>query len=94
MVTEEVISHLPAFNLFCIFCFDFSKSEDEWFNVSSHIGTKLRTFQITPEFYGAVFRVRTEKGNNVSEWQYSKPVQCVNGKDCFVWLYGPSILNV
>ncbi|KAG1937186.1 hypothetical protein F2P79_018142 [Pimephales promelas] len=55
------------------------KSEDEWLNVSSHIGTKLRTFQITPEFYGAVFRVRTEKGNNVSEWQYSKPVQCVNG---------------
>ncbi|XP_039505810.1 interferon gamma receptor 2 [Pimephales promelas] len=59
------------------------KSEDEWLNVSSHIGTKLRTFQITPEFYGAVFRVRTEKGNNVSEWQYSKPVQCVNVAVCF-----------
>lgn len=58
------------------------KSEDEWLNVSSHIGTKLRTFQITPEFYGAVFRVRTEKGNNVSEWQYSNPVQCVNVKSC------------
>ncbi|XP_056089348.1 interferon gamma receptor 2 [Rhinichthys klamathensis goyatoka] len=58
------------------------KSEDEWLNVSSHIGTKLRTFQITPEFYGAVFRVRTEKGNNVSEWQYSNPVQCVNVAVC------------
>ncbi|KAK7164955.1 hypothetical protein R3I94_003365 [Phoxinus phoxinus] len=58
------------------------KSEDEWLNVSSHTGTKLRTFQITPEFYGAVFRVRTEKGNNVSEWQYSNPVQCVNVKSC------------
>ncbi|XDV20324.1 hypothetical protein PO909_025673 [Leuciscus waleckii] len=55
------------------------KSEEEWLNVSSHIGTKLR---ITPEFYGAVFRVRTEKGNNVSEWQYSNPVQCVNVASC------------
>ncbi|XP_077087703.1 interferon gamma receptor 2 [Siphateles boraxobius] len=59
-----------------------SKSQDEWLNVSSHIGTKLRTFQITAELYGAVFRVRSEKGNNVSEWQYSNPVQCVNVAFC------------
>lgn len=59
--------------------------------MSSHAGTKLR---ITPEFYGAVFRVRAEKGNDVSEWQYSNPVKCVNGKDCFMWLCVPSILNV
>lgn len=58
-----------------------SKTDDEWYNVTSHNGTELR-FQITPEFYGAVFRVRAEKGNNVSEWQYSKPVQCVNVNSC------------
>nr|AMT92201.1 cytokine receptor family member B6 [Ctenopharyngodon idella] len=58
------------------------KSEDEWLNVSSHIGTKLNSFKITPEFYGAVFRVRSEKENHISEWQYSNPVQCVNVKSC------------
>lgn len=58
------------------------KSEDEWLNVSSHIGTKSRTFEITPEFYRAVFRVRTEKGNHMSDWQYSNPVQCVNVESC------------
>uniref|UniRef100_A0A671R2J7 Interferon/interleukin receptor domain-containing protein n=1 Tax=Sinocyclocheilus anshuiensis TaxID=1608454 RepID=A0A671R2J7_9TELE len=54
-----------------------SKTGDEWYNVTSHNGTEFR-FQITPEFYGAVFRVRAEKGINVSEWQYSDPVKCVN----------------
>lgn len=58
-----------------------SKTDDEWHNVTSHNRTELR-FQITPEFYGAVFRVRAEKGDNVSEWQYSKPVQCVNANSC------------
>lgn len=57
------------------------KTDDEWYNVTSRNGTELR-FQFTPEFYGAVFRVRAEKGNNVSEWQYSKPVQCVNANSC------------
>lgn len=62
--------------------------------MSSHIGTKLARFKITSEFYGAVFRVRSEKENHISEWQYSNQVQCLNGKDCFMWLYVPSILNV
>ncbi|ROL51362.1 Interleukin-10 receptor subunit beta [Anabarilius grahami] len=59
-----------------------SKSEDEWLNVSSHIGTKLKSFRITPEFYGAVFRVRSEKEKHISEWQYSNPVQCLNVESC------------
>uniref|UniRef100_A0A8C1K7M7 Interferon/interleukin receptor domain-containing protein n=1 Tax=Cyprinus carpio TaxID=7962 RepID=A0A8C1K7M7_CYPCA len=58
-----------------------SKTGDEWYNVTSHNGTQLR-FQITPEFYGAVFRVRTEKGINVSEWQYSDSVKCANTNSC------------
>ncbi|XP_048045062.1 interferon gamma receptor 2 [Megalobrama amblycephala] len=59
-----------------------SKSEDEWLNVSSHIGTKLAKFKITSEFYGAVFRVRSEKENHISEWQYSNQVQCLNVESC------------
>ncbi|NP_001348086.1 interferon gamma receptor 2a precursor [Sinocyclocheilus rhinocerous] len=58
-----------------------SKSDDEWYNVMSHNETELR-FKITPEFYEAVFRVRAEKGYNMSEWQYSKKVQCVNANSC------------
>ncbi|XP_026112444.1 interferon alpha/beta receptor 1 [Carassius auratus] len=57
------------------------KSEDEWYNVTSHNKTELR-FKITPEFYGAEFRVRAEKGNNTSEWKYSTKVQCVNTNAC------------
>lgn len=58
-----------------------SKTGYEWYSVTGHNGTELR-FQITSEFYGAVFRVRSEKGNNVSEWKHSKPVQCVNANFC------------
>uniref|UniRef100_A0A673NMP0 Interferon/interleukin receptor domain-containing protein n=1 Tax=Sinocyclocheilus rhinocerous TaxID=307959 RepID=A0A673NMP0_9TELE len=58
-----------------------SKTGDEWYNVTSHNWTEFR-FQITPEFYGAVFRARAEKGINVSEWQYSDPVKCVNANSC------------
>ncbi|XP_026067160.1 interferon gamma receptor 2 [Carassius auratus] len=54
---------------------------DEWYSVTSHNGTQLR-FQITPEFYGAVFRVRAEQGINVSEWQYSDSVNCANANFC------------
>uniref|UniRef100_A0A8C1PV32 Interferon gamma receptor 2 n=1 Tax=Cyprinus carpio TaxID=7962 RepID=A0A8C1PV32_CYPCA len=57
------------------------KSDDEWYNVTSHNGTELR-FKITPEFYGAEFRVRAEKGNDVSEWKGSEKVQCVNTNSC------------
>ncbi|XP_073696736.1 interferon gamma receptor 2 [Garra rufa] len=58
-----------------------SKSDDEWYNVTSHTRKEL-SFKITPEFYGAVFRVRAEKGNNMSEWQYSNKVKCVNANSC------------
>ncbi|XP_050965062.1 interferon gamma receptor 2 isoform X3 [Labeo rohita] len=57
-----------------------SKS-DEWYNVTSHNRIDLK-FYITPEFYGAIFRVRAEKGGNVSEWQDSKKVECVNVNSC------------
>ncbi|XP_067294360.1 interferon gamma receptor 2 [Pseudorasbora parva] len=56
-----------------------NSTKGEWLNVSRHFGTQ---FNITPEFYGAVFRVRAEKGNELSAWQYSNPVQCVNVKSC------------
>ncbi|XP_043100422.1 interferon gamma receptor 2 [Puntigrus tetrazona] len=58
-----------------------SETDDEWYNVTSHNGTELK-FRITPKFNGAVFRVRAEKGSDVSEWQYSKPVQCANTDSC------------
>ncbi|KAI2664453.1 Tissue factor [Labeo rohita] len=54
---------------------------DEWYNVTSHNRTDLK-FYITPEFYGAIFRVRAEKGSNVSEWQDSNKVECVNVNSC------------
>ncbi|XP_051529527.1 uncharacterized protein LOC127426633 [Myxocyprinus asiaticus] len=59
-----------------------STPAEEWHNVSSHIGTKLKTLNITAEFYGAVFRVHAEKGNRTSEWQNSKPVKCLNIRHC------------
>ncbi|XP_051949407.1 interferon gamma receptor 2 [Xyrauchen texanus] len=59
-----------------------SKPAEEWHNMSSHIGTKLKTLNITAEFYGAVFRVCAEKGNQTSEWQNSKPVKCLNIQYC------------
>ncbi|XP_051543363.1 uncharacterized protein LOC127434575 isoform X2 [Myxocyprinus asiaticus] len=59
-----------------------SNPANEWHNVSSHTGTKLKTLYITAELYGAVFRVRAEKENRTSEWQNSKPVKCVNIQYC------------
>ncbi|XP_051981264.1 uncharacterized protein LOC127642854 [Xyrauchen texanus] len=60
----------------------FGNPADDWHNVTSHIGTKLKTLYITAELYGAVFRVRAEKENRTSEWQNSKPDTCVNIQYC------------
>ncbi|XP_056314339.1 interferon gamma receptor 2 [Danio aesculapii] len=57
-----------------------SKAEDEWYNVSSLISKNA--FNITDEFYGALFRVRAEKGNHISEWAISNRVNCVNVNSC------------
>lgn len=57
--------------------FIFSQPEDHWHALSSHNGSK---FEITNEFYGAIFRVRAEKEGRASEWQFSNPVQCVHRK--------------
>lgn len=59
-----------------------SDPADEWHNVSSYNGTSLKTFEITTEFYGAIFRVRAEKDSHTSAWQISKPVQCMNLNIC------------
>nr|ABJ97311.1 cytokine receptor family member B6 [Danio rerio]ABJ97330.1 zebrafish CRFB6 receptor [Expression vector pAct26CRFB6] len=57
-----------------------SKAEDKWYNVSSHINKNV--FNITDEFYGALFRVRAEKGYHISEWAISNRVNCVNVNSC------------
>nr|XP_055055814.1 uncharacterized protein LOC129440464 [Misgurnus anguillicaudatus] len=59
-----------------------SDPADEWHNVSSYNGTSLKTFEITNEFYGGIFRVRAEKDSHTSEWQISKPVLCMNLNIC------------
>lgn len=57
-----------------------SNAEDEWYNVSSHISKNV--FNITDAFYAALFRVRAEKGNHISEWAISNRVSCINVNSC------------
>ncbi|KAK2911765.1 hypothetical protein Q8A67_003898 [Cirrhinus molitorella] len=58
-----------------------SNPDDEWHCVTNYSRTEL-SFKITPELYGAKLRVRAEKGNSISEWQYSNKVKCVNANSC------------
>ncbi|TRY93099.1 hypothetical protein DNTS_008624 [Danionella cerebrum] len=56
-----------------------NKSEGEWQTLFNNTG---QSFKFSDGFYRAVFRVRTERGSNFSEWVYSPQVKCVNVNSC------------